>query len=251
MDREHDALFMCVASGAVRPSIATMHGEDLDVHILLLEDDAQTAAALHAGFTRSGFDVTSAATCGEALQSVATTRFDAVILDLMVPGGSGYDVLEALRARGDDVPVLILTARDQVPDRVEGLERGADDYLVKPFAFAELMARLRALLRRPSRRVDPVRVDGIDIDPLHRRVTVAGRHLDLTRVEFDILLALAEQRGSTVTRRDLLVTVWGYRFEPGTNVVDVHVARLRRKLEGAGAAGAIRTVRGLGYALGE
>jgi DNA-binding response OmpR family regulator len=231
--------------------VATMRGEDAGVHILLLEDDSQTADALRAGITRSGFDVTWAASCAEASRSVATTRFDAVILDLMVPGGSGYDVLEELRGRGDDVPVLILTARDQVPDRVEGLERGADDYLVKPFAFAELMARLRALLRRPTRRVDSLRVDALDIDPLHRRVTAHGRHVDLTRVEFDILLALAEQHGSTVTRRDLLATVWGYRFEPGTNVVDVHVARLRRKLESAGAADTIRTVRGIGYALGE
>ncbi len=219
------------------------------MHILLLEDDPPTAEALRAGFTRSGFEVTTAASAGDALAAVARTRFGAVILDVMVPGGSGYDVLADLRARGDDVPVLILTARDRVPERVDGLERGADDYLVKPFAFAELMARLRALLRRPARRVEPLRLDGLDIDLLHRRVLAHGRHVDLTRVEFDILLALAEARGDAVTRRDLLATVWGYRFEPGTNVVDVHVARLRRKLESAGAASAIRTVRGIGYAL--
>jgi len=219
------------------------------VHILLLEDDPPTAEALRAGFTRSGFEVTTAASAGDALAAVARTRFGAVILDVMVPGGSGYDVLADLRARGDDVPVLILTARDRVPERVDGLERGADDYLVKPFAFTELMARLRALLRRPARRVEPLRLDGLDIDLLHRRVLAHGRHVDLTRVEFDILLALAEARGDAVTRRDLLATVWGYRFEPGTNVVDVHVARLRRKLESAGAASAIRTVRGIGYAL--
>ncbi|TMA81976.1 MAG: response regulator transcription factor [Deltaproteobacteria bacterium] len=219
------------------------------MHILLLEDDPPTAEALRAGFTRSGFEVTTAASAGDALAAVARTRFGAVILDVMVPGGSGYDVLADLRARGDDVPVLILTARDRVPERVDGLERGADDYLVKPFAFAELMARLRALLRRPARRVEPFRLDGLDIDLLHRRVLAHGRHVDLTRVEFDILLALAEARGDAVTRRDLLATVWGYRFEPGTNVVDVHVARLRRKLESAGAASAIRTVRGIGYAL--
>ncbi len=219
------------------------------MHILLLEDDPPTAEALRAGFTRSGFEVTTAASAGDALAAVARTRFGAVILDVMVPGGSGYDVLADLRARGDDVPVLILTARDRVPERVDGLERDADDYLVKPFAFTELMARLRALLRRPARRVEPLRLDGLDIDLLHRRVLAHGRHVDLTRVEFDILLALAEARGDAVTRRDLLATVWGYRFEPGTNVVDVHVARLRRKLESAGAASAIRTVRGIGYAL--
>jgi len=221
------------------------------VNILLLEDDETTAATLAAGFARSGFDATHAATCGEALERIAATRFDAVILDLMVPGGSGYDVLAKLRDAGDDVPVLILTARDRVRDRVDGLERGADDYLVKPFAFAELLARVRALLRRPARRFEPLRVAELEIDPVHRHVTIRSRRLDLTRVEFDILFALAEEGGGAVTRRALLEKVWGYRFEPGTNVVDVHVARLRRKLELAGAAGAIRTVRGVGYALGD
>jgi DNA-binding response OmpR family regulator len=219
--------------------------------ILLLEDDRETAATLSAGFSRCGFATVWAATCDEALQRLADARFDVVILDLMVPGGSGYDVLRHLRAAGDDVPVLILTARDEITDRVDGLERGADDYLVKPFAFAELLARVRAILRRPARRVEPFRVAELEIDPIHRRATARDRRLDLTRVEFDILLALAEQRGGAVTRRSLLETVWGYRFEPGTNVVDVHVARLRRKLEGVGAAGAIRTVRGIGYALDE
>jgi DNA-binding response OmpR family regulator len=145
----------------------------------------------------------------------------------------------------------MLTARDGVRDRVDGLERGADDYLVKPFAFAELLARLRAILRRPARRYEVLRVAGIDVDPVHRHATVNDRRVELSRVEFDLLLALAEQRGSTLTRRDLLATVWGYRFDPGTNVVDVHVGRLRRKLEVAGATGAVRTVRGVGYALGE
>ncbi len=221
------------------------------MHLLLLEDDAQTADALRAGFSRDGFDVTHASSCADALRAVEEAQFDAVILDLMVPGGSGYDVLQRLRGRGDEVPVLILTARDRVPERVEGLERGADDYLVKPFAFTELRARVRALLRRPTRRVDAFRVGALEIDPLHRHVTVRGRHLDLTRVEFDILLALAEAPGEAIARRDLLATVWGYRFDPGTNVVDVHVARLRRKLESAGAPGAIRTIRGIGYALGD
>jgi len=169
----------------------------------------------------------------------------------MVPGGSGYDVLRRLRDAGDAVPVLILTARDGVPDRVDGLERGADDYLVKPFAFAELLARVRAILRRPSERFDAVRVAGIDLDPVHGHAVVDARRLDLTPIEFDLLLALAEQGGATVTRRDLLASVWGYRFDPGTNVVDVHVGRLRAKLELAGARGAMRTIRGIGYALSD
>jgi DNA-binding response OmpR family regulator len=220
------------------------------VRVLLLEDDAATADALRTGLERSGFTVTWAATGAAALEDIAARGFDAVILDVMVPAGSGYEVLHHLRQNGQDVPVLMLTARDAVQDRVDGLERGADDYLVKPFAFAEVLARLRALLRRPARRFEALRVAGIDLDPLHRHASVDGRRLDLTRVEFDLLLALAEQGGNALTRRDLLAAVWGYRFDPGTNVVDVHVGRLRRKLELLGAAGAIRTVRGVGYALG-
>ena len=221
------------------------------MHVLLLEDDTATADALRAGLERSGFSVTWAAAADEAERHVTANRFVAVILDVMVPKGNGYDVLHRLRAGGDDVPVLMLTARDGVDDRVDGLERGADDYLVKPFAFAELLARLRALLRRPTRRFEPLRVAGIALDPVHRHATVDGRRVDLTRVEFDLLLALAEQGGNTLTRRDLLAVVWGYRFDPGTNIVDVHVGRLRRKLELAGGTGLIRTVRGVGYALGE
>lgn len=235
------------ASIRTRGVPATMRAR---VHILLLEDDVATADALRVGLERSGFTVTWVATCAEALSQIAARRFAAVVLDVMVPTGSGYDVLRRLRDAGDDVPVLMLTALDGVEARVAGLERGADDYLGKPFAFAELLARLRALLRRPPRRFETLRVAGIDLDPVHRHATVEGRRLDLTRVEFDLLLALAEQGGSTVTRRDLLAAVWGYRFDPGTNVVDVHVGRLRRKLELAGAGGAIRTIRGLGYALG-
>jgi DNA-binding response OmpR family regulator len=169
------------------------------------------------------------------------------VLDLMVPGGSGYEVLHALRESRDSIPVLILTARDRVDDRVEGFGRGADDYLVKPFAFAELVARLDALMRRPARRVEPLRAGSVALDPLHRRATADGVRIDLTRVEFDLLLALFERRGAVLTRRQLLETVWGYRFDPGTNVVEVHVARLRRKLEAAGALDLVRTVRSVGY----
>jgi DNA-binding response OmpR family regulator len=219
------------------------------MRLLLLEDDDVTAGSLVAGLRQRGFSVEHAATCGDALARVARGRFDVAVLDLMVPGGSGYDVLRALRAGQPGVRVLILSARDGVEERVEGLGRGADDYLVKPFALAELAARLQALLRRPSWRVETTRIRGVEIDPLHRRVTVGERRVDLTRVEFDLLLALAEQRGGVATRRHLLEAVWGYRFEPGTNVVDVHVAHVRRKLEEAGGVGLIRTVRGVGYAV--
>jgi len=219
------------------------------VRILFLEDDLETANAIRRGLGERGYTVEHAEDVPAARALVAAYRFDAAILDLMVPGGSGYEILRELRAGGSDVPSIILTARDAVDERVEGLERGADDYLVKPFAFAELLARLRALLRRPTRRVEPIRVGGLEIDPIHRRTSFGERRVDLTRTEFDLLLSLAERRGEVINRLLLLELVWGYRFDPGTNVVDVHVNRLRRKLESAGASGAVRTVRGVGYVI--
>jgi DNA-binding response OmpR family regulator len=218
------------------------------LRILLLEDDGETARVVAEGLAARGYDVAHACDCPGAYERIGAERFDAAILDLMVPGGSGYDVLRALRAEDPGVPVLILTARDAVAERVEGLERGADDYLVKPFAFAELLARLRALERRPSRRVETLRVGPLDLDPVRRRAAIDGRPLDLTRIEFELLWCLAERRGEVLPRRALLELVWGYRFDPGTNVVEVHLARLRRKLETAGASELIRTVRGVGYA---
>jgi DNA-binding response OmpR family regulator len=219
------------------------------LRVLFLEDDSETARTLHKGLAERGFEVEHAADVASARALIADRSFDVAILDLGVPGGSGYDVLRELREAERDVPALILTARDAVEDRVEGLERGADDYLVKPFAFAELLARLRALLRRPSRRVEPLRAGALELDPIHRSARFAERRLDLTKTEFDLLLCLAERRGEILTRRLLLELVWGYRFDPGTNVVDVHVNRLRRKLAEAGGSAVVRTVRGIGYAV--
>jgi len=217
------------------------------VRLLLLEDDESTARALATALRRSGYEVERTATCPDALRLVASVRFDLAVLDLMVPGGSGFEVLHALRSSKSATRVLILSARGRVEERVEGLSAGADDYLIKPFAIGELLARLDALLRRPSRRVENIVIGSLQIDVLHRRATVGTAGLDLTRIEFDLLLALAERRGAVITRRHLLESVWGYRFDPGTNVIDVHVARLRRKLADAGASDPVRTVRGVGY----
>jgi two-component system copper resistance phosphate regulon response regulator CusR len=215
------------------------------MQILLLEDDSETARALCLGLRESGYGVSHAVSASQGLVHARRQRFDAAILDLMVPEGSGFDLLRELRRDGGATPVLIVSARDAVAERVEGLERGADDYLVKPFAFSELLARLRAVLRRPTRRFEPLQAGPLELDPVHRRASVDGRHLDLTRTEFDLLLCLLERRGEVLTRRHLLELVWGYRFDPGTNVVEVHLARVRRKLEGAGDL--IRNVRGVGY----
>jgi DNA-binding response OmpR family regulator len=217
------------------------------VRILLLEDDPVTSEAVAHGLAASGYDVTSAPDVGSAREALGRHAFDAAILDLSVPGGSGYDVLDALRAEQRGVAVLVLTARDTLEDRVEGLDRGADDYLIKPFAFTELLARLRAILRRPAVRVETLRWRDLEVDLLHRRATVGDTALNLTPKELELLHCLLERRGEVVSRRELLELVWGYRFDPGTNVVDVHVARLRSKLQDVGLADLIGTRRGLGY----
>ncbi|HVH04764.1 MAG TPA: response regulator transcription factor [Myxococcota bacterium] len=219
------------------------------MRILVLEDDPATAGAVVDGLRERGYEVLHAADALTARELAELHPFDAAVLDLMVPKGGGYSALEALRARSPGLPVLILTARDSVADRVEGLERGADDYLVKPFAFVELAARLAALLRRPQTRVEALHIADLEIDPLHRRALHQGHPISLTPKEFELLWCLARQKGEILTRKELLESVWGYRFDPGTNVVDVHVTRLRRKLEASGAADLIRTVRGIGYAL--
>ena len=218
------------------------------MRILLLEDDVGTAAAVTTGLAARGHEVVHAGDVQAALDCL-DADFDAAVLDLLVPGGSGYDVLEGLRARCPDARVLILTARDSVDDRVEGLDRGADDYLVKPFALPELAARLRALLRRPNAAADVLRAGRLVLDVRHRRASLGETLLNLTPREFDLLLCLCERPGEVLTRKEILRLVWSYDFDPGTNVVDVHVTRLRRKLEDEGVSDLIRTVRGVGYVL--
>jgi DNA-binding response OmpR family regulator len=220
------------------------------IRLLLLEDDLAAARAMTAGLESHGYVVTHAADVAAGLARVDAESFDAAILDLMVPGGGGFPVLDALRERTPGLPVLILTARDTIADRVDGLDRGADDYLVKPFAFVELAARVRALLRRPAARIEPLQIGDVELDPLRRRARRGEQVLALTVKEFELLFCLASHAGDVLTRKDLLRLVWGYEFDPGTNVVDVHVNRLRRKLDDAGAGALLRTVRGVGYVAG-
>jgi two-component system OmpR family response regulator len=218
------------------------------VRILLLEDDPETAEALVKGLAQEGHDVSSACDVASARSLLSSASFDAAVLDVMVPGGSGYDVLALLRSRGPRIPALMLTARGAVEDRVAGLDQGADDYLVKPFSFAELAARVRALVRRAQPEVTRLALGALELDLLRQTADVGGTRLELTRTEFSLLATLLRAGGDPVGRSELLREVWGLRFDPGTNVVDVHVNRLRRKLEDAGLPAAIRTVRGRGYA---
>jgi len=220
------------------------------MRLLLLEDDLETAAAVQRGLEREGHSVALATDAKTALEFVAREKFPIAILDVSVPGGSGYDVLAAIKASGAQTATLMLTARGSVSDRVEGLDRGADDYLVKPFSFSELSARVRAMGRRFVAQTSIFCLGDLEVNLLERVARNAGARIDLTQTEFSLLVFLLRAGGETRSRTDLLRDVWGYDFDPGTNVVDVHVNRLRRKLEAAGASDVVRTVRGQGYAVG-
>jgi len=224
------------------------------VHILIVEDETKVAQALKEGLEREGYEVTVARTGEEGYYLLDARSFDLVVLDLMLPGRSGLEILGTLRARDRGIPVLILTARDTVQDRVVGLDTGADDYLVKPFAFAELAARIRALLRRG--RAEPVtrlRVSDLELDISARSVIRGGRVLELTAREFELLEYLLRNRGCVVSREMLARDVWREtdRATPLDNVIDVHIARLRRKIDDAFESKLIHTVRGVGFIVKE
>ena len=219
--------------------------------LLIVEDDEKTVRALASGLKREGFAVSTARTGEEGFFLLNTESFDLVVLDWMLPGRDGVEILKTLRARGARMPVLLLTARDAVEDRVQGLESGADDYLVKPFAFPELLARIRSLLRRVT--AEPLRRTLADlvVDLETRRAWRAGRALELTPREFDLLAYLARQPNQVVTREMLAKDVWREtnRATPLDNVIDVHVAHLRRKVDEGHPVKLIQTVRGVGFVL--
>jgi DNA-binding response OmpR family regulator len=220
------------------------------MRLLVVEDDEKLVRALERGLEREGYGVDVAHTGDDGLERATDHDYDAVVLDLMLPGVDGVTLCQTLRRRGRWVPVLMLTARGEVGDRIRGLDSGADDYLVKPFDFGELLARLRALIRRgPSERPLSLEIGDLRIDPATRIVTRAGHQVELTSREFDVLEALARDAGRLVTREALLESVWAGHPEGSPNVVDVYVGYLRRKLEQPVGRRLIRTVRGKGFVL--
>jgi two-component system OmpR family response regulator len=228
-------------------------GEHMGRKILLVEDDADTAQYLSRGLSEEGHSVEHVTDAREGLYLASDMGFDLAILDRMVPGMDGLSMLKALRAAGVDTPVLILSALASVNDRIEGLESGADDYLVKPFSFAELLARVNALLRRADGKAAApdlrLVVGDLEIEPLARTVKRGGKAIELKPREYRLLEYFARNAGRVVTRTMLLEQVWEYHFDPGTNVIDVHVSRLRRKLEDGFDHPILHTVRGAGYRL--
>ncbi|CAN5327204.1 two-component system response regulator PrrA [soil metagenome] len=219
--------------------------------VLVVDDEPAIRTALERALRLEGFAVRVAAGGDEALRAIASSPPDAVVLDLGMPDLDGIEVIRRLRGRGVDVPICVLSARDEVDDRVEGLQAGADDYLVKPFAVVELVARLHAMLRRrPASSAGPLVVADLSIDPARRTVHRAGAELEVTRREFDLLEALARHRGIVLSRAQLLEQVWGYDFPVDGNVVDVFVGYLRRKTEAHGPR-LLHTVRGVGFVLRE
>ncbi|MGQ0743952.1 MAG: response regulator transcription factor [Acidimicrobiales bacterium] len=230
--------------------------------VLVAEDDENVRRSIARVLTFEGYDVLLAADGSQALEAVARRPPDVIVLDVMMPVLDGLETCRQLRATGNRTPVLMLTARSQVPDRVAGLDAGADDYLVKPFALEELLARIRALLRRsdpspavgngrgsPSGDPDVLRAGDLVVDPARRQAYRGDREVDLTKTEFDLLELLTRNTGFVLTRDQIYERIWGYDFETSSKSLDVYISYLRRKLEAPGESRLIHTVRGVGYSL--
>jgi len=225
------------------------------VRVLLIEDDKDVASFVKKGLEQEGYTVDHSADGKDGLYLASTETYDGLIVDRMLPGVDGLTIIRTLRASGAQTPVLILSALGEVDDRVKGLKAGGDDYLIKPFAFRELTARLESLLRRSAAANtdgDPavLRVADLEMDLLHRVVQRAGKKIDLLPTEFRLLETLMRHEGQVVTRTMLLELVWGFHFDPKTNVIDVHISNLRAKIDRAFDAPLLHTVRGVGYRLG-
>lgn len=224
------------------------------MNLLIIEDNKKVAQALKKGLEAEHYDVEVVYTGEEGFFLINTQKFDLIILDLMLPGRDGLEILSALRGQQDKTPVLILTARDAIEDRVVGLDAGADDYLIKPFAFAELLARIRALLRRGIEgQILKLKLADLEMDLVKHAITRSGRPISLTVKEFEIIEYLLRNHGQVVTREMLAKDVWQetQRATPLDNVIDVHIARLRKKIDEPFAKKLLHTVRGVGFILTE
>jgi two-component system copper resistance phosphate regulon response regulator CusR len=220
------------------------------MRILIIEDERKTAAFLNKGLSESGFVVDTEENGEQGLLLALSKGYDLIILDVMLPGRDGWSILSTLRQSGNRMPVLFLTARDAVQDRVKGLELGADDYLIKPFAFSELLARVRLLLRRaPTRQSEALQIADLEIAFPRQKATRSGNRLDLTAKEFALLSLLARRTGEVLSRTLIAEQVWDINFDSDTNIIDVAIRRLRSKVDDPFEKKLIHTVRGVGYVL--
>ena len=218
--------------------------------ILVIEDETKTAAYLERGLTEDGFVVDVCNDGEDGLHLALSTEYDLIILDVMLPRRDGWSIVAELRRSGKQTLTLFLTAKDSLKDRIKGLDLGADAYLVKPFAFSELLAQVRTLLRRgPSRQLETLKIADLEIDFSHHKATRAGKRLDLTPKEFGLLSLLARRAGEVLSRTLIAEQVWDMNFDSDTNVVDVHIRRLRSKADDPFEKKLIHTVRGMGYIL--
>ena len=224
----------------------------MGMKLLVVEDEEKSAAYLRKGLQENGFVVDVTHDGDDGLHQATSAHYDLIVLDVMLPGRDGWSVAQSIRATGRQTPILFLTARDSVEDRVKGLEMGADDYIVKPFAFSELLARVRSILRRgPNRESDELVIGDLQIDFRKHRAHRQGKRLDLTPKEFSLLSLLARHPGEVLSRTLIAEQVWDMNFDSETNVVDVHVRRLRSKVDDPFEKKIIHTVRGVGYVLEE
>jgi len=221
------------------------------MRILLIEDEKSVAAFIKKGLEEELYSVDVATDGEEGLLSALSTPYDVIVLDVVLPLVNGLEVCKAIRQKGIKTPVMMLTARDSVTDKVIGLDSGADDYLTKPFIFDEFLARIRALLRRKGIEIAELQCKDLRIDVLSHKASIADKELTLRPKEFAILEYLVRNKGRVLSRTQILENVWGYNFDPATNIVDVHIKSLREKIHAASDEDYIRTIRGIGYSIDE
>jgi two-component system copper resistance phosphate regulon response regulator CusR len=244
-------LQICYVARAASQARHTQGKGSATVKILIVEDEPKTGEYLRKGLKEASFVVDLSSDGIDGLHNALEGEYDLILLDVMLPGMDGWEVMRNLRQKGNKVPVLFLTAKDQIEDRVKGLELGADDYLVKPFSFAELLARVRTILRRgkPSVKASIIKVADLELDLLRRRVARAGKRIELTSKEFGLLELLMRRQGEVLPRSLIASQVWDMNFDSDTNVIEVAVRRLRSKIDDAFEPKLLQTVRGMGYVI--